>query len=71
MRPIWSGALGFGIVTIPVRMFSAVREHELRFNQISRRHRKRIRYRKVVDGSEAPCRRATSSRAIRWPKAAT
>ena len=52
-RPLWSGSLGFGIVSIPVRMFSAVRDRDIHFNQISRRQRKRIRYRKVVEGSSA------------------
>lgn len=50
-RPLWSGAISFGIVTIPVRMFTAVRDHALRAHQISRTDRKRIRYLKVLDGT--------------------
>ena len=49
-RPLWSGSLAFGIVTIPVRLLAATRDHDLHFHQISRTDRKRIRYRKVADG---------------------
>ena len=42
-RPLWSGSLAFGIVTIPVRMMAAVRDHDVHFHQISRTDRKRIR----------------------------
>ncbi len=31
-RPLWSGSISFGMVTIPVRMFSATRKHDLRFH---------------------------------------
>lgn len=50
-RPLWSGAVSFGIVTIPVRLFAAVRDHALHAHQISRTDRKRIRYLKVADGT--------------------
>lgn len=50
-RPVWSGAVSFGIVSIAVKMFPAVRDHDLHFHQISRRDRKRIRYLKVAEGS--------------------
>ncbi|HEX3132244.1 MAG TPA: Ku protein [Planctomycetota bacterium] len=49
-RPVWSGSVSFGMVSIGVRMFPAVREHAVHFHQISRRDRKRIRYLKVADG---------------------
>jgi DNA end-binding protein Ku len=32
MRPIWSGTINFGLVSVPVRMFSATQSKELRFN---------------------------------------
>lgn len=49
-RPVWSGSVSFGMVSIAVRMFSAVREHDVHFHQISRADRKRIRYLKVAEG---------------------
>ena len=45
-RSIWTGSLSFGLVNIPVRVFSAVREHDVRFHQLapdgSRVHYKRV-----------------------------
>ena len=32
MRPIWKGAISFGLVNIPVTFFAAVRREELRFH---------------------------------------
>jgi DNA end-binding protein Ku len=49
-RPLWSGAVSFGIVAIAVQMFPAIREHGLHAHQISRGDRKRIRYLKVAEG---------------------
>ena len=33
-RPIWSGSISFGLVTIPVRLFTAVREKRLHFRTL-------------------------------------
>lgn len=49
-RPVWSGSISFGMVNIAVRMFPAVRSHDVHFHQISRSGRKRIRYLKVAEG---------------------
>lgn len=51
-RPLWSGAIAFGIVTIPVQLFSAVREHDVHFHQISRKDRRRIHYKKYIEGGD-------------------
>jgi non-homologous end joining protein Ku len=32
VRPIWSGAISFGLVSVPVRMFPATESKELRFH---------------------------------------
>lgn len=50
-RPVWSGTVSFGIVAIGVKMFPAVRDHDIHFHQISRNERKRIRYLKVAEGT--------------------
>jgi DNA end-binding protein Ku len=31
MRPIWKGAISFGMVTIPVKLYSAIEQHDVRF----------------------------------------
>ncbi len=47
MRPIWKGAITFGLITIPVRMFSAIEEKSLRFHQLHNEDHGRIRYKRV------------------------
>lgn len=34
VRPMWSGTITFGLVNIPVKMYSAVKEHEVRFRML-------------------------------------
>ncbi|RCK68602.1 Ku protein [Desertihabitans brevis] len=46
-RAIWTGALSFGLVSIPVGLYSATEEHEVRFHQFERGTSSRIRYRRV------------------------
>ena len=29
MKPLWTGAIGFGLVNIPIKLFSAIRGSEL------------------------------------------
>ncbi len=46
-RPIWSGVISFGLVAVPVRMYSATREHEVSFHQFEKGTSDRIRYQRV------------------------
>ncbi|HEY0715490.1 MAG TPA: Ku protein, partial [Polyangia bacterium] len=32
-RSIWTGAISFGLVTVPVRLFSATKSHDIAFHQ--------------------------------------
>ena len=52
MRAIWKGAVAFGLVNVPVRLYSATGEHEVTLHQVHREDGGRIRYRKVcsLDG---------------------
>ena len=54
MRPYWSGSISFGLVSIPVKMYSAVTESDLKFNQLHRSDLSPIRYAKMCkeDGKE-------------------
>jgi DNA end-binding protein Ku len=47
MRPIWSGTISFGLVSVPVRMFSATQSNELKFHFLDRRDLTPIGYDKV------------------------
>ncbi|UYN91312.1 MAG: Ku protein [Anaerolineales bacterium] len=55
-RAIWSGAIAFGLINIPVKLFSATRENELSFNQLRKSDHSRIKYLRVAaaDGQEVP-----------------
>lgn len=55
MRPIWSGALTFGLVNIPVRMHSAVRAKErVSFRLLHEKDLSPIRYERVCDEEDKP-----------------
>jgi DNA end-binding protein Ku len=47
MRPIWSGAVSFGLVNIPIRLYSATEDHKLSFNMLHKTDMSPIRYVKV------------------------
>ena len=53
---MWSGAISFGLVNIPIKLFTAVSRKSVHFNQIDTRTGARIQYRKVsaADGEEVP-----------------
>src|SRR5438128_7050486 len=55
-RAIWTGAISFGMVTVPVRLFSAVNRKTVRFHQLSQKTGARIMQRRVdsVSGDEVP-----------------
>jgi len=46
-RPIWSGTISFGLVSVPVRMFSATESKELRFHFLDKHDLQPIGYEKV------------------------
>ncbi|MDT7711676.1 MAG: end-binding protein Ku [Pseudonocardiales bacterium] len=46
-RAIWSGTINFGLVSIPVRLYSATEDHTIHFHQLQRGTADRIRYQRV------------------------
>ncbi|WP_027942508.1 Ku protein [Amycolatopsis taiwanensis] len=46
-RAIWRGAVSFGLVTVPVELYSATEDHSVHFRQFERGTSDRIRYRRV------------------------
>lgn len=50
-RAIWTGAISFGLVNIPVRLYAATRSHRIDFHQFQRGTGKRVRYKRVAEGS--------------------
>ena len=55
-RPIWNGAISFGLVNVPVKLFTAVRKKDVRFNQLHEKDGGRIQQKRVcsIDGEEVP-----------------
>uniref|UniRef100_A0AAU2VWC9 Non-homologous end joining protein Ku n=1 Tax=Streptomyces sp. NBC_00008 TaxID=2903610 RepID=A0AAU2VWC9_9ACTN len=48
-RPLWTGAISFGLVTIPVKVISASEDHAIHFHQFHLSDMGRVRTRKVCD----------------------
>src|SRR5204862_8146769 len=55
-RSIWRGAISFGLVNVPVKLYSAVSKKTVRFNQLHATAHARINMKRVcpVDGEEVP-----------------
>jgi DNA end-binding protein Ku len=56
MRSMWKGAISFGLVMIPVKLYAATEQKDIAFRQVHREDGGRIRFRRVcsIDGSEVP-----------------
>jgi len=48
-RALWSGSINFGLVNVPVKAFTAVRDHDVHFHQLDKKSGSRIRYQKVAE----------------------
>ena len=55
-RAIWSGAISFGLVNIPVKLYSAVSKKTVRFHQLDSKDNSRIHQKRVnpSSGEEVP-----------------
>ena len=55
-RSIWGGAISFGLVNVPVKLFTAVRKKDVRFHQLHAKDGARIQQKRVctLDGEEVP-----------------
>ncbi|WP_305094989.1 Ku protein [Prescottella sp. R16] len=47
MRSIWKGSIAFGLVNVPVKIYSATEDHDIHFHQVHARDGGRIRYTRV------------------------
>jgi Ku protein len=53
-RAIWSGTIAFGLVSVPVRMYSAIEEQDLRFHLVHEPDGGRIGYQKICKKDDKP-----------------
>jgi DNA end-binding protein Ku len=56
MRPIWTGAIGFGLVNIPVKMYSATQSSNLDLDMLDKKDHSHIKYLRINEktGKEVP-----------------
>ncbi len=56
MRSIWSGSISFGLVNIPIKLYSAAKERELNFDMLHKKDLSPIRFARIcrADGMEIP-----------------
>jgi DNA end-binding protein Ku len=56
MRAIWKGALTFGLVNVPVKVYSATEDHDVSLHQVHATDGGRIRYQRIceIDGEVVP-----------------
>lgn len=56
MRSIWAGAISFGMVVIPVKLYAATEQRDVTFRQVHRADGGRIQFRRIcsLDGQEVP-----------------
>ncbi|GAA3382220.1 non-homologous end joining protein Ku [Cryptosporangium minutisporangium] len=52
MRAIWKGVVSFGLVTIPIKLFSATEQHDVQLRQVHAADGGRIRYRRVCEAED-------------------
>jgi DNA end-binding protein Ku len=56
MRAIWKGAVSFGLVSVPVKLYAATESKDISFRQVHAKDGGRIKYQRVcsIDGEEVP-----------------
>ena len=48
-RAIWSGSISFGLVNVPVKLYSAVKQQDIHFNQLEESTGAHIKYKRVSE----------------------
>jgi DNA end-binding protein Ku len=51
-RAIWSGTISFGLLNVPVKLYSAVSRKQIRFNELRESDGARVRHRRVAEGTD-------------------
>lgn len=49
MRSIWKGSIAFGLVNVPVKVYSATTDHDIKFHQVHAKDNGRIHYKRVCE----------------------
>ena len=51
-RAIWSGTISFGLLNVPVKLYSAVSRKTIRFNELRDSDKARVRHKRVAEGTD-------------------
>lgn len=51
MRPIWTGAIGFGLVNIPIKLYSATKDSNLPLDMLNQKDRAKIHFKRVNENT--------------------
>src|ERR1700760_4204028 len=70
-RSIWKGSVGFGLVTIPVKLYGATEEKDVSFHQVRRSDGSRIRYKRVAEADGEEVQYADIAKGFQLPSGET
>ncbi len=67
MRSIWKGAISFGMVNIPVKLYPATQQSQLKLQTVDKRDSGKIRYKRINEntGKEVPSEDITKAFILR------
>ncbi len=51
-RAIWSGTISFGLLNVPVKLYSAVSRKNIRFNELRESDGARVKHKRVAEGTD-------------------
>jgi DNA end-binding protein Ku len=52
MKAIWTGSIGFGLVNIPIKLFSAIQSSNLDFDMLDKKDHANIRFKRINENSK-------------------
>ncbi len=55
-RAIWTGSISFGLLNVPVKLYSAVSRKTIRFNELRESDGSRIRHKRVAEADDKDAR---------------
>jgi DNA end-binding protein Ku len=67
-RALWTGSISFGLVNVPVRLYSAVSEHKLQFHFVHEKDESPIGYQKICKLEDKPVPDKEIVKAFEYPK---
>ncbi len=67
-RTIWSGAISFGLVTVPIHVVSATEDHSTKFHLYYQSDMGRVRTRKICELEDREVSRRRSARVTCSPR---